>query len=74
MNKEAMEMLQILIDGYLLDAKKEKLQSKKFEIEKIEFADFGRSKGRVLQLLNIGVLIIGFTVLVLKWWKLKDIY
>jgi hypothetical protein len=66
MNKEAMEMLQILIDNYLIDSKKEKLSSKKFEIKKIEYADLGRSKGRVLQLINIGVLIIGFTVLVLK--------
>ena len=66
MNKEAMEMLQILIDGYLIAAKKEKLSLKKFEIKKIEFADLSRSKGRVLQLINIGVLIIGFTVLVLK--------
>jgi hypothetical protein len=66
MNKEAMEMLQILIDNYLIDSKKEKLSSKKFEIKKIEYADLGRSKGRVLQLINIGVMIIGFTLLVLK--------
>ena len=66
MNKEAMEMLQILIDGYLIAAKKEKLSSKKFEIKKIEFANLSRSKSRVLQLINIAVLIIGFTVLVLK--------